>query len=202
VLEKLGNLISKYCLPTMIDDNKNFSENFEIVERIIRNGDYHISAKLDVLKLEKQSEIQELFFESDQGKMRIREFLDNGYRLDGDCIVCDSYIPVEIVSYDRNKVKLVDSDKFKEYGFGIQEFRIYLDLRIFDVYCKGLHPNVNPNTNKFCIDNSITILEITYDNIENFVKPILGCINLSFAYLDMENTRKIKELLNGCRAPQ
>ena len=188
-------VIDSYQIPTIIDVNKNFFENAAKARDAVRENQLPISASFDVQKLEKKLQIHELFFKTDEGLRTVQEFLDNGYFLEDNVIISKEFIPIEIVSYNRNQVKFVDSNEFKKHGFGIQGFRIYLDFRIYDVYCNGKHPNLNPNTNKFCMDNNITFLEITYDNIENFVKPMLGCVNMGFAYLNSGELEKVKELI-------
>jgi len=196
VLKKLQKVIDKYQIPIIIDENNNFFDNAAKAREAVSQKHLPLSANFEIQKLEKELRIHEMFFETDKGKVTIQDFLDNGYLLKDNMIVFKGYIPIEIVSHNYNQLKFVDSKKFKKYGFGIQEFRIYLDDRIYDVYCNGKHPNLNPDTNRFCLDSNITLLEVTCDNVENYVKPMFSIVNMDFSYLDSANFGKVKELIS------
>ena len=127
MLEKLQKVIDVYQIPTIIDSKKNFFENAALIKDVIKQKQLPVSSSFDIQKLEKELQIHQLFFDDDEGKRTIQEFLENGYCLEDNAIVFKDYIPIDVVSYNYNQVKLVNSKKFKRHGFGIRE----ITIRIF-----------------------------------------------------------------------
>lgn len=194
MIKKIQKIIEKYKLDFIINEKDSLRNNLDELILFVTGGRLPVDAIWEVRKLSKEIDVFE-FLETEKGIRLKEEFTENGYRVEEGMIIWDSYIPIEMVRLNYNEIEFVDSDKFKKAGFGVTSFRIYLDLKILDVYCSGNHPNLNPDSKTFCMDNTITFRETTYTNVENYVKPMLGCVNLNFSY-GFREREKIKELLN------
>ena len=57
-------------------------------------------------------------------------------------------------------------NKLKSLGFGITSCILrHNTTHITDVICEGKHPNINPNTNQFCMSGDMEYSEKTVDKI-------------------------------------
>jgi hypothetical protein len=198
--DKLYGILKKYNIDYIIDTHKTALENCQSAIEFCKINNICMNQYYKIMQLIHDIDIDEKFFRDRDGMCVIQEFLDNGYILeDNKIIIRKGYIPIEFINYSNNRLAIVPPELLKREGYGITEIHIYLGSKIHDIYCVGNHPNVNNDGNSFCCDSKITELSVTYDNIENFVKPLLSSVNLNFSYSGIQEHNKIEELVNGYR---
>jgi len=187
---ELGKIINEYSLNYSLDFTKSVLVNIDNMRNIVNKSSLNCKLKIDLLY--RRAYVDFFYYNTDLGKDIINEFEMNGYKVIDHCITYDKYIPIEAVTYDYTKSILVNSDLFESEDIGITKFKIYLNSSIFSVYCDGNHPNMNDG--RFCIDSNILTLPLNFENVNNYVKPILGFINMDYAY-NNKSLHKVKEIL-------
>jgi len=195
VLKQIKEVLDLNGIDIKIDENGDIKNEIKKIEGVFYRNNLNIDVLWQIQKIEKRFTIFNELINSQSGKKTLQSFLDRGYVIQDNIIYWKHYISIDVVCLRYNEIKAVDSEIFKSMGYGIQEFHIYIDRCIYDIYCKGKHPNLHPRSGKFCLDPNITFKEVTLYNIENLVKPMLSCVNLDFSYCSVSEKSKIKEAI-------
>jgi len=129
----------------------------------------------------------------------LNEILEHdNYTLKNDFLICNKFISCSIIQ-SNNKITILDSTKstqIRSLGYGISEYRIFLNKKIREVYCKGKHPNINPNSKQFCIDPYFLDSDLNYQNLL-ILEELLSQFNIKHSYLDFNETKQIENILSN-----
>jgi len=122
----------------------------------------------------------------------------DGFVDGGKYLICKKQIFPSIVNNHNEACMLTDDQisKLVAHGYAINEYRIEKNKLIRDLYCQGLHPNLNPVNGQFCLDYDFLHRDLGVSMIY-MIESMLSQFNLSNSYLTYAEKQIILEIING-----
>ena len=152
---------------------------------------------VELLQYQRTLKLQQII-ETPKFQSFIEDLLkDPSYSFDGRYIHCSKIFNCGIVKYGNQFYMLNDRqhDEFKTLGYQIDGFCVEADLHIYDVKCKGKHPNLNKN-GYFCVDSCIYNMDVGLE-VFYFIGDMLQNANLTDCFLDdVEKNKLLKVVMN------
>jgi len=152
----------------------------------------------EIWTLIKTVEIKDIFYDPDfQASLSEILLNDNNFKVEGNYIKYDNFLPCEVVQTSKEIRILNDSqiEVIHKMGYGIKNFKIEIGWFIKDVFCEGKHPNLNENSGCFCLDPTIFDSELNLKNLL-MIKEMLSQFNLRSYFISKEEYDIIMEVIS------
>lgn len=195
--QKSGYRLSKDRTGLIIigDIQINLSDVLRDIRKFIvsRKVKAHVSLASSLTRI--MADVKRLtYFATTEGCQAINEILKQGYLVNNKWIIWVDYIPINSILYN-GKIIRTNPDELRQLGYGITEFKISIDKTLRGgLYCTGVHPNLSPLNNKFCMDSAIKRMCLTPDSL-NIAKMMLGYVNMDNPYEHNKHFETLKHIL-------
>lgn len=188
--------LSKIKTDHNIEDIISIIENMLINRIVIVDDPRRLMSELWKIKNDINNK---LLYQTPSFQSKIKEILKlECFFDDKDYLICKKLICCSVVQQYRTVVILNDDQKLKmsQLGYGITSYRIKKSENIREVYCEGLHPNLNQYTKQFCLDDEFLSLELSMHNIY-LLEELLSQFNMTNCYIPYNQKILIEEIINA-----
>ena len=201
----MKNLIVEECKKnninlSNIDMDQNISDIVHDIEQAIINRNILVKNPRIIMSnlwnIERQIK-DSIIFKTENFRTKLDDILtDSRYELCGDFLVNKQFIQCTVLQSDDITILLNDKQKQKiiELGYGISSYKIRKGNTIREVYCEGMHPNLNDVTKQFCLDVDFLDLELTKVNLL-LLEELLSQFNMKSCYILYSDKMKIMEAI-------
>lgn len=201
--KRLLDICKEHCIAIKnINLDQDIEDIIYDIENAIINRKIYVDnpriAMADLWRLEQKYHNEKLF-NDETFKQRMEEILKDTSFSDTDGFIkCQKFIPCTVIQNEYKTIILNDAQKKKieNLGYGITEYKIRKGRTIREVYCTGVHPNLNTTTKQFCLDNEFLELDLNKQNIF-LLEELLSHFNLHDCFILSSEKEKITEAINS-----
>ena len=184
-----------------LDDSLDIIIN-QVEEDLILNPLYNheTSRKLivELWQIQRKENIKQLSNNSEFNNLLSEIIKDNNYSVVDNFIICKKFISCTAIKTPSKFYVLNDNEiqKITSLGYGISQYKIEKSDKVKNIYCFGKHPNLNKETNSFCIGSELTDLSINKSNLE-IIESTLSQFNLISTFISNNELSSIMEVLES-----